>query len=248
LAIPSATPAVVGKEVDSSASTDEFCPAARSSGMHPTPADDLRAVAGHFGNLGADTPPERWDDPSPVASWTARDVVRQLIGWLPPLLQDGAGHRPGAFPFVDHDPVVAWRASTTEVPGLLDDPASAGKVLSKPHFSEVPVPQAVTCFFTNDVFQHTWDVARWTGQGHGMDPQGCLDLVAGMASIDEPLSNSGHYAPQMRVAADADPRRTWPRSSAVTRGGSRLSGDGPPSPGPQAGEYRAICAARWPAP
>ena len=32
-----------------------------------------------------------WDGPSPVAEWTARDVVRHLTEWFPPFLADGSG-------------------------------------------------------------------------------------------------------------------------------------------------------------
>jgi mycothiol maleylpyruvate isomerase-like protein len=32
-----------------------------------------------------------WDVPAPVAGWTARDVVRHLIEWLPPFLAAGSG-------------------------------------------------------------------------------------------------------------------------------------------------------------
>lgn len=178
---------------------------AESGPVDTSPAEDFRAVAGHFGDLVAATPPARWDDPSPVEGWTARDVVGHLIGWLPPLLEGGAGIALGPFPAVEDDPVAAWRAFSTAVQELLDDPASAGKVLSNPHTGEVPVPQAVAQFFTNDVFQHTWDLARATGQDHGLDPRRCRDLLSGMEPIEELLRGSGHYGPRVPVAEDADP-------------------------------------------
>lgn len=173
--------------------------------MDTSPAEDFRAVAGHFGDLVAATPAERWDAPSPVEGWTARDVVRHLIGWLPPLLERGAGVALGPFPSVDDDPVAAWRAFADEVQALLDDPATASKVLRNPHIGQVPVAQAVARFFTNDVFQHTWDLALATGQDHGMDPQRCLDLVTAMEPIDDLLRSSGQYGPRRPVADDADP-------------------------------------------
>lgn len=173
--------------------------------MNPTPADDFRAVTGHFGDLVAATPLERWDDPAPVEGWTARDVVRHLVEWLPPLLSGGAGIDLGPFPPVDDDPAATWRAFGAEVQALLDDPASAGKVLRNPHFGEVPLPQAVAQFFTNDVFQHTWDLAMATGQDPGMDPGRCSDLLAGMEPVDELLRSSGQYGPRVAVADDADP-------------------------------------------
>ncbi|WP_205704807.1 TIGR03086 family metal-binding protein [Kineococcus indalonis] len=173
--------------------------------MDTSPAEDFRAVAGHFGDLVAATPAERWNDPSPVADWTARDVVGHLVEWLPPLLKQGAGIELGPFPPVERDPLATWQAFTEQVQDLLDDPATASKVLSDPHLGQVPVPQAVARFFTNDVFQHTWDLARATGQEHGMDPQRCLQLVAGMEPIEDLLRSSGQYGPRRPVADDADP-------------------------------------------
>ena len=55
------------------------------------PADRHAAVAGDFGRLVARTPD--WSAPSPVDGWTARDVVRHLLEWLPGLLESGAGIR-----------------------------------------------------------------------------------------------------------------------------------------------------------
>src|SRR5215472_8537190 len=51
-----------------------------------------------------------WDVPSPVAAWTARDVVRHLVEWLPPFLRAGSGVELPCGPSVDDDPVGAWQA------------------------------------------------------------------------------------------------------------------------------------------
>src|SRR6202034_557848 len=50
-----------------------------------------------------------WDAPSPVAGWSARDVVRHLVEWLPPFLSSGAGIQLPGGPSVDEDAVSAWR-------------------------------------------------------------------------------------------------------------------------------------------
>ena len=46
-----------------------------------------------------------WDAPSPVAEWTARDVVRHLIEWFSGFLSSGAGIELPRGPSVDADPV-----------------------------------------------------------------------------------------------------------------------------------------------
>lgn len=46
-----------------------------------------------------------WARQSPVAEWTARDVVRRLVEWFPSFLADGAGITLPQGPDVDEDPV-----------------------------------------------------------------------------------------------------------------------------------------------
>jgi uncharacterized protein (TIGR03086 family) len=145
-----------------------------------------------------------WDVPAPVAGWTARDVVRHLTGWLPPFLAGGGGVQLPAGPSVDDDPVGAWQAQVDAVQALLDDPATATKVLSNPHIGDVPLDRAIDQFYTSDVFMHTWDLARATGQDDRLDPDFCAQLLAGMEGMDEVLRSSGQYGPRVPVKDDAD--------------------------------------------
>lgn len=90
------------------------------------------------------------------------------------------------------------------VQSLLDDPATAGKTLSDKHIGEVPLDRAVSRFYTTDVFMHTWDLARATGQDETLDSARCAELLAGMEPMDAALRSSGHYGPRVEVAAGAD--------------------------------------------
>jgi len=170
-----------------------------------TPAEEFRQVAGRFAEVVAAVPPDAWDAPAPVEGWVARDVVGHLTGWFPPFLASGAGIELPVGPSVDDDPAGAWRTLQDGVQAVLDDPASAGRTLSNPHIGEVPVPQAVARFFSADVFMHTWDLARATGQQARLDPQRCLGMLAGMEPIEELLRGSGQYGPRVPVPDDADP-------------------------------------------
>jgi uncharacterized protein (TIGR03086 family) len=147
-----------------------------------------------------------WDVPSPVAEWTARDVVRHLTEWLPPFLAAGSGIRLPAGPGVDDEPAGAWQAQYDAVQALLDDPASAEAVLSNPHLGELPLDRAIDQFYTSDVFMHTWDLARATGQDDRLDSDFCADLLAGMEPIEQLLRSSGQYGPRVPVRDDADPQ------------------------------------------
>ena len=142
--------------------------------------------------------------PAPVAGWTACDVVRHLVEWFPGFLEAGSEVRLPPGPSVDDDPVAAWQAPADAVQVVLDDPATASRMLSNPHIGEVPLDQAIDRFYTADVFMHTWDLARATGQDDRLDPALCADLLAGMEPIDELLRQSGQYGPKVAVPDDAD--------------------------------------------
>jgi uncharacterized protein (TIGR03086 family) len=169
-----------------------------------SPAERHRQIAADFTTLAEGA--EDWDAPAPVAGWTARDVVRHLVEWLPGFLSSGAGVTLPATPDVDTDPVGAWQAHATAVQELLDDPGTADRKLSNPHLGEIPLDQAIDRFYTNDVFMHTWDLARATGQDVRLEPALCTELLSGMEPMDELLRNSGQYGPAVPVPADAGPQ------------------------------------------
>ncbi|GAA0610440.1 maleylpyruvate isomerase family mycothiol-dependent enzyme [Sporichthya brevicatena] len=145
-----------------------------------------------------------WDAPAPVEGWTARDVVRHLVEWFPGFLATGASIELPAGPPVDDDPVTAWTTQTVAVQALLDDPATAGRVLTNPHLGEVPLDEAIDRFYTADVVMHTWDLARATGQDDRLDPAFCAQLLAGMEAMEDVLRASGQFGPAVPVPADAD--------------------------------------------
>ena len=169
-----------------------------------SPAEEYREIAGRFTELVEGVPEETWARQSPVADWTARDVVRHLVEWFPGFLADGAGVTLPKGPDVDDDPVAAWRTMSNGVQALLDDPSSQEKVLVNRHIGEVPLPEAISTFFTADVFMHSWDLARATGQDETLDPQRCALMLDGMQPLDEVLRSSGQYGPKVEVPDDAD--------------------------------------------
>lgn len=167
-----------------------------------SPAEEHRRVAGVFTDRVVGT--TDWDAPAPVDGWVARDVVRHLVEWFPSFLEAGAGVRLERGPSVDADPVAAWRVHTDAVQRLLEDPGTPSKVLSNPHIGDVSLDEAVDRFYTSDVFMHTWDLARATGQDEALDPEKCAALLAGMEPLDDVLRASGQYGPKVEVPADAD--------------------------------------------
>lgn len=167
-------------------------------------ADEHRRIAGVFTDRVRGVRPEAWDSPAPCEGWAARDVVRHLVEWFPDFLKAGAGVELPNGPSVDDDPVAAWTVHSDGVQALLDDPATTTKVLSNPHIGEVPLDQAVDRFYTADVFMHTWDLARATGQDERLDPKKCAQLLEGMLPMDDVLRGSGQFGPRVEVPEDAD--------------------------------------------
>jgi uncharacterized protein (TIGR03086 family) len=165
-----------------------------------TAAERHRRIAGDFTDLAwrvAD-----WDAPAPVVGWTARDVVEHLVTWLPGFLSSGGVELDTA---TADDPVSAWTAHADAVQDLLDDPAQAAE-FSHEHVGSMPVADAVDRFYTADVFMHTWDLARASGQDIGLEPDFCAALLAGMEPMEEAMRSSGQYGPKVEVPADADPQ------------------------------------------
>ena len=172
-----------------------------------TAADEYREIAGRFTALVEAVPDDAtWNRQSPVAEWTARDVVRHLVEWFPAFLASSADVHLPPGPSVDDDPAGAWDHLQREVQAILDDPASADRVLSNPHIGSVPLPEAVSRFFTGDVFMHTWDLARATGQDDTLDPERCEVMLAGMEPVEGLMRDSGQYGARVEVPDDADPQ------------------------------------------
>ncbi len=169
------------------------------------PAARHRQVAGAFTArvLGAEQT-QQWDAPAPVAGWTARDVVRHLTDWFPGFLAGGTGIELPRGPGADDAPVATWQVHSDAVQALLDDPATAGRVLSNPHIGDVPLDRAIDQFYTADVFMHTWDLARATGQDDRLDPDFCAGMLAGMEPMEDVMRSSGQYGARVPVPEDAD--------------------------------------------
>ena len=165
------------------------------------PADRHRAAAADFTAAAAQV--VDWDAPAPVEGWAARDVVGHLVEWLAGFL-DGGGVTLAVVP--DDDPVVHWQHQTDAVQALLDDPTTAEQPFSHPRVPPQSLAETLGAFYTADVFMHTWDLSRAAGIEAELEPELCLQLLDGMAPIDQLLRESGQYGPAVPVPDDADPQ------------------------------------------
>jgi uncharacterized protein (TIGR03086 family) len=126
------------------------------------------------------------------------------VEWVPGFFTSFAALELPAGPSVDEDPVAAWQIHADGVQAVLDDPETPDRKLTNPHLGSLPLDAAIDQFYTADVFMHTWDLSRATGQDDRLDADFCALLLAGMEPMDELIRASGQYGPRVEVPADAD--------------------------------------------
>lgn len=162
-----------------------------------SPADRHRRFADRFTQL--TTAVTDWDAPTPVAEWQARDVVDHLVTWFGTFLETGASI---TLEDPHTHPARRWAQRARDVQALLDAPPD--RAFRHPRIGELPVDVAIDRFYTSDIFMHTWDLARASGQDDRLDPAVCAELLAGMEAMEETLRASGQYGDPVAVDAEAD--------------------------------------------
>lgn len=152
--------------------------------------------AGRFGRLVAVA--DNWAAPSRVEGWTAYDVVEHLVTWLPGFLgRAGIELAP-----VDlTDPVTGWAARSSDVDRLLEE--RGDEAFESPMFGTLTLGGAITQFYTNDIWMHSWDLARAVGVDFDLGEERCAEALAGMEAMDEVLRQSGQFGPRVPVPRTA---------------------------------------------
>jgi uncharacterized protein (TIGR03086 family) len=160
-------------------------------------------ITGEFTARVRAVPSGAWDNPSPCEGWTARDVVGHLTGWIPGFFGAHGLEFPPV-PSVQDDPVGAWETVQTTLAEALTDPALAARTVETP-FSTQSLAETVDMIVTGDVFTHTWDLARATGQDETLDPDQLQLMIAAIGAMpEEALRADGMFGPAIEVSADAD--------------------------------------------
>jgi uncharacterized protein (TIGR03086 family) len=160
-------------------------------------------ITGQFSDRVRAVPAGAWDNPSPCEGWTARDVVGHLVDWITEFFGAQGVQFPPA-PSVDEDPVAAWESVQRTIGAALADPVLSAQPVSTP-FSTQSLAETVDSIVTGDVFTHTWDLARATGQDDTLDPDQLQRMVAGIGSMPEDVMRAdGMFGPPLDVPTDAD--------------------------------------------
>jgi uncharacterized protein (TIGR03086 family) len=166
-------------------------------------SDRYRKVSATFTQRVKEVPADAWENPAPCEGWVARDVVRHLVDWLPGFFFDRWGLAHPDRPSIDDDPLGAWRAVDGVFQAALDDPDVATRVEDTP-MGPQSFEQVFDMIGANDVFLHTWDLARATGLDETLDPDEVHTMLEGMEPLDDVLRQSGQYGPRVAVPDDAD--------------------------------------------
>lgn len=145
----------------------------------------------------AGTSPDRWEDQSPCAEWTARDVVGHVLDMHGVMLRPlGRTLRPA--PALVDDPRGAFVAARTDIEALLDDPAVAGTPVDAPG-GRVTVAQHVDQVVSADLVIHRWDLARATGQDDTIDPAEIDRMWPELQNIPAEMRIPGAFGPGVVV-------------------------------------------------
>jgi uncharacterized protein (TIGR03086 family) len=164
-----------------------------------TPAEQHAHDAERFASLTEAAAAADWSRPAPVAGWAAKDVVGHLVEWLPGFLSRADVTLTPVE--VDGDPAAAWRRRADEVQRLLEEKGDA--TFESPMFGRLTLGSAINQFYTNDVWMHSWDLARALGVDFDLGDERCAEALTAMRPMDELLRSSGQFGPQVPVPDDA---------------------------------------------
>lgn len=159
-------------------------------------------IAERFDELVRKVPPEAWTAPAPCEGWTARDIVRHLVEWVPAVI-GRAGIEFSPAPPVDTDAVAAWSALHRTLTESLASPHVSGRTFDAGPPGQLSVAQAIEMLVVGDLFIHTWDLARAAGLDASLDEQYAEAMLTGLQPIEELLRSSGHYGPKVAAPANA---------------------------------------------
>lgn len=133
------------------------------------PVSLYRAATDRASDIVEAVRPDQLGSPTPCTEWTVQQLIDHLVGGTEYLLATAENREPAQRTFSTG---ADYRLGVTAVLDALEVPGAMERTCTSPLGFEWPLSQAVAGTFM-DVLIHTWDLARATGQGDGLDP----DLV-----------------------------------------------------------------------
>lgn len=150
--------------------------------------------------------PDQADAATPCTEFTVADLRAHIVGWSNAF---GAGFVDPGGQAPEHTAATVQGNGAAQVrdagdriaAGIADGGAERDLVLADG--GEMPGGMALAMVLW-EYQVHGWDLARATGQDHGLDPERCETYLQQMLPLDEVLRASGQYGPKVEVPADAD--------------------------------------------
>jgi uncharacterized protein (TIGR03086 family) len=168
-----------------------------------TNPDRFRRLAATLDRRVSAVPTDRWDDPSPCAGWTAREVLAHLIETERDFVTKQGGLQLPDGPDVASDPVGAWRHNRDAIQAVLDDPAQGGKEYEG-MFGRTTLAESLATFYAFDLVVHGWDIAHATGTDERIPDEDLALVNAFAAQLGDNLRRPGVCGPAVEPPAGAD--------------------------------------------
>jgi uncharacterized protein (TIGR03086 family) len=150
--------------------------------------------------------PDRWNEPSPCAGWSAADVADHLISNLRETEAIARGRDTETEPLdlesaAGDDPLAAWRAARIDMMAALDSAALAQLVPGP--WGVMPLGE-ILARSGMEFLVHAWDLAQATGQVAVLEPGLVRDALTPARQLAPLARSSGLIGPECAVPADAD--------------------------------------------
>jgi len=165
-------------------------------------SDRYTRLADAFARKIAAVPADSWSNQSPCEEWTARDVVRHVVGTQGMFL-GFVGRELGDIPSVDDDPLAAWTAASGVMKAALADPAVATAEFEG-RWGKSTLEAGVDRFLNVDLVVHNWDLSRATGQDESIDPDDVKRVQAAAEAFGDAMRAPQAFGPAVDPPPGAD--------------------------------------------
>jgi uncharacterized protein (TIGR03086 family) len=158
----------------------------------------FRHAHGVIGGVG----PDQYDDKTPCAEWTVRDLLGHMIGVVAGLgaAASGSPREPFALsadPAAQFDAVAASTLAAWRAPGVLD------RMIE---FGPGPMPgRALAGINLLDTATHTWDLATATAQAAALPDEVATAALEASRTIISPEIRAGRFGPEVPCPDGATP-------------------------------------------
>jgi uncharacterized protein (TIGR03086 family) len=170
------------------------------------PISVLKKAVDQGGAIVNGVKPDQLGKPSTCADWDVRGLLNHLVAAVD-MFAVGAQGQPLDFDEfgkdqLGDDPAAAFAAAAKRLHESLDKPGVMDHNWTMP-FGEVPAMVGAG-FSTIEIFAHSWDVARSTGQDPAFDDEVSETAlnVAKMAPAEQ-IRQPGVFGPEVECGADA---------------------------------------------